>query len=87
MREGTPDLLEGKPYTVNNDMAALGAGNIPVLFGDFSKYRTRIVRDVTMAEMNELYVANLQKGFTAFTRADGVLLDVKAVKKLTNASS
>ena len=39
-----------------------------------------------MAEMNELYVANLQKGFTAFMRADGALLDTKAVKKLTNAA-
>jgi HK97 family phage major capsid protein len=87
MREGAPDLLEGKPYTVNNDIATLGAGNVPLLFGDFSKYRVRITRDVTMAEMNELYLANLQKGFTAFARMDGALLDTKAVKKLTNAAS
>jgi HK97 family phage major capsid protein len=87
MREGAPDLLEGKPYTINNDMASLGAGNVPILFGDFSKYRTRMVRDVTMVEMNELYVANLQKGMTAFARVDGALLDAKSVKKMTNAAS
>ena len=87
MREGAPDLIEGKPYTINNDMPDLGAGNTPIAFGDFSKYRVRMVRDITMVEFGEKYMNQLQKGYTAFLRADGALLDTTAIKKITNAAS
>lgn len=87
MREGEPDRLEGFAYTINNDMDELGAGNVPLLFGDFSKYRTRIVRDITFFEFGEKYMENLQRGYMAYMRMDGKLLDTSAIKKLTNAAS
>jgi len=87
MQLGAPDLLEGKPYTINNDMPDAAAGTTPIAFGDFQNYRVRMVKDVTMVEMNELYSANLQKGFAAYTRVDGALLDTTSIKKLTMAAS
>ena len=87
MQLGAPDLLEGKPYTINNDMPDAAAGTTPIAFGAFENYRVRMVKDVTMMEMNELYSANLQKGFAAYTRVDGALLDTTSIKKLTMAAS
>jgi HK97 family phage major capsid protein len=87
MQVGAPDLLEGKPYTINNDMPDAAAGTTPIAFGAFENYRVRMVKDVTMMEMNELYSANLQKGFAAYTRVDGALLDTTSIKKLTMAAS
>ena len=87
IREGEPDRLEGFGYIVNNDMPELGAGNAAIAFGDFSKFRIRMVRDMEMATFDEKYMDALQKGFMAFTRVDGKLLDTKAVKLLVNAAS
>jgi HK97 family phage major capsid protein len=87
IRVGEPDTLEGYSYTVNNDMPELGAGNTPIAFGDFSKFRVRMVRQMGMVTFDEKYMDFLQKGYMAWLRLDGRLLDTKAVKVLTNAAS
>jgi len=89
IREGAPDLLLGHKYTINNDMADIGASNISMLFGDFSQY---IVRDVpaytTIKRLVELYAANDQTGFIMFSRSGGNLANSgAAIKKLTHAAS
>ncbi|MGE4339581.1 MAG: phage major capsid protein, partial [Pigmentiphaga sp.] len=43
VRIGAPDLILGKPYHVNDDMAAIATGNNTVLFGDQSAYLVRKV--------------------------------------------
>lgn len=85
IREGEPDRLEGFGYTVNNDMAALGTGNAAIAFGDFSKFRVRLVRDLTLVTFDEKYMDSLQKGFMSYLRMDGKLLDPKSIKVLRNA--
>lgn len=40
---GEPDLIDGNPYTINQDMPEMAAGAKSILYGDFSKY---IIRDV-----------------------------------------
>jgi HK97 family phage major capsid protein len=37
-----------------------------ILFGDFTRYKVRRVRDVTLVRLNERYADNLQTGFFAF---------------------
>lgn len=72
---GVPDTILGKPYTINQDMASVATGNKSVLFGDFSKYLVRRVKDITVIRLNERYADYHQVGFIAFMRADGRTLD------------
>jgi len=68
-------------------MPDLGATNTPIAFGDFSYYYIRIVRDMQMVRFDEKYMDFLQVGFAAYMRADGLLMDTGAIKKLTNAAT
>jgi HK97 family phage major capsid protein len=72
---GSPDTILGYPYSINQSMAAPGSGNKAVLFGDFSKYMIRDVREITLVRLNERYADYHQVGFLAFARSDGDLLD------------
>lgn len=88
MQQGAPDMLLGQRYTINQSMAsALTTGQKLILYGDFSKYVIRDVREVRLLRLNELYAANDQVGFVAFMRTDGNLLDAgtKPVKWLNLA--
>lgn len=73
--EGSPDLLDGDPYTTNEDMAALATGNKTILYGDFSKYLLRDVLDVQLVVLRERYAEKRVVGMFAFSRHDGDLLD------------
>jgi HK97 family phage major capsid protein len=55
-----------------------------ILYGDFSKYVVRDVREVRLLRLNELYAQTDQVGFVSFMRTDGNLLDAgtKPVKWL-----
>jgi HK97 family phage major capsid protein len=70
-----PDTINGYAYTVNNDVAAMGANAKSILFGDLSKYIIRNVMDVTLFRISEKYIENGQVGFLAFYRSDGRLRD------------
>lgn len=91
VREGAPDLILGHKYTINNDMAAIGASAISVLFGDFSKYIARQVSGVSMLSLNERYAEYNQIAFVMFQRWDGRYVGSTgaqaAIKKLTHAAS
>lgn len=85
---GTPDRLEGKPVTVNQNMASsIAASAVTILFGDFSKFWIRDVRSMRLYRLDELYRANDQTGFMAFIRSDSKVIQPNAIKKLTQAAS
>jgi HK97 family phage major capsid protein len=82
---GEPDRLGGHPIQVNQTMdSAVATGNDVAFFGDLSKYKVRIVREVRLRRLVERYADADQEGFVAFIRADGDMLDagVPPVKKL-----
>jgi HK97 family phage major capsid protein len=81
--------LDGWPVTINPAMPNIGAGAKPLLFGDFSKYKIRRVRDVMLMRLTERYSDSQQVGFNAVLRADGNLMDAGThpIKFLQNASS
>jgi HK97 family phage major capsid protein len=81
-----PDTINGHPYTVNQSMAAIGSGNKPLLFGDFSKYFIRRVVGVQVLRLTERYADYNQTGFLAFQRWDGNLVDAGThpIKYLVN---
>lgn len=72
---GAPNTILGYPYVINQQMASPGSGNKDVIFGDFSKYIIRDVRDVVLMRLDERYADYHQVAFLAFSRSDGDLLD------------
>ncbi len=70
-----PDTILGSPYVINQDMASMTISAKSVLFGDFSKYWIRDVRDFTLLRLDERFAEFLQVAFLAFARTDGDLLD------------
>lgn len=74
-REGAPDTLMGRPYTINQHMATMEASAKSVLYGDFSKYVIRMVKDFTALRLVERYAEYHQVGFLGFMRFDGDLVD------------
>jgi HK97 family phage major capsid protein len=81
MREGEPDTIEGFRYWINQGMAStLATTNKVMLFGDFSQYVIRIVKNLELARLNELYAGNGQVGFYGFIRLDGECMNTAAIK-------
>ena len=75
MNVGEYDRIHGYPYTINQSVPAPTTGLKSVIFGDLSKYQTRIALGMTLLRLTERYADYLQVGFLAFARADGDLLD------------
>jgi len=73
--ERAPDTIFGSPYVINQDMATMTISAKSILFGDFSKYIIRDVRDITLLRLDERYAEFLQVAFVAFMRTDGDLLN------------
>ena len=88
-KDGTPATLFNKPYILNDDIADIGAGNASVLFGDFSKFKIRMVKNFRVIRLNELLAEYLSIGLFGFARVDGILLDAGThpVKKLVHATA
>ncbi|MFR9495569.1 MAG: phage major capsid protein [Rikenellaceae bacterium] len=88
-RDGLPPTLFGKSYILNDDVPDIAAGKSSMLFGDFSKYKIRMVKNFRVIRLNELLAEYLSIGLFGFARVDGVLLDAgtNPIKKLTHASS
>lgn len=89
LTEAQPDRLLGYPIQINNDMATMAANAQAILFGDFAYYYIRDVRDVVIVRLAELYAANGQVGFVAFSRHDGGLIDAgqNPIKSFKNSAS
>lgn len=76
LASGVPDRIDGDPYIINQDMASLGASNVAILYGDFSKYKIRDVKDgITILRLNERYADVGQVAFVALMRSGGTLVD------------
>jgi len=75
MQAGDPDRVMGYPIYINQDVAAVALSARSVLFGNFSKYLIRDVREIILLRLNERYADLHQVAFLAFMRTDGDLLD------------
>lgn len=87
MRDGEPDRINGQRYWINNHMANIGAGNIPVVYGDFNKYIYRVVGSAGVRRLDEKYIDKLQMGYLVFMRVDGGLLQKNAFSGLRNPTT
>lgn len=80
VRVGAPDLILGKPYSVNDDVPAIATGNRAVVFGDFSRYTVRKVGSPLIGTVRERFWPKV--GMAGLIRYDGDLLDASAIKHL-----
>lgn len=89
VRGSTPPAIFGKQYILNSDLPGIGPGNASVLFGDFSKYKIRMVSGFRVVRLNELLAEYLAVGLFGFARIDGTLLDAGThpVKKLVHPTA
>jgi HK97 family phage major capsid protein len=89
VRDGAPDTILGYPYTINQDMADIGASAKSILFGDFKNYVIREVADWRLVRLNERYAEKDQVGFTLFARYDGFVADAGThpIKYMAHAAS
>lgn len=76
LMDNRPDTLNGRRLVLNQHMdSALSASNKTMLFGDFSRYKIRRVKQLVLRRLTERYAEFNQEGFVALLRADGNLLD------------
>lgn len=81
IQAGTPDLLLGYQFRLNNDLDTMAQGSKSLLFGNIKQaYVIRLVSGVVTLKLVERYADFLQNAFLAFQRADGTLQDANAVK-------
>lgn len=88
-RDGAPSTIEGKPYTINQDVAAVAASAKSMLFGDFMNYIIRIVNGDRLVVLNERFADTDEIGIVLLRRVDGHVLDAGThpIKYWTHASS
>lgn len=84
-----PDVLNGYPVAINDDMAVMAANAKSIAFGDFSKYTIRDVAGSTSLRRfdDSAFALNGQVGFCGWTRSGGNLLDTAAVRVYANSAT
>ena len=87
--QGAPDILNGHPVAINDDMAVMAASAKSIAFGDFSQYTIRDVANSTsLRRFDDSAFALLgQVGFCGWTRSGGNLLEPAAVRVYVNSAS
>jgi HK97 family phage major capsid protein len=84
---GAPDTVWGKKFYTNQQMAGIGAGNVSMICGDFNHYVIRDSCGLSLIRYNELFMVNYQRGYQAFVRTDGQLLQSAAFTYLIHPDS
>lgn len=83
VRTEQPDLILGKPYSINDDCPAIATGAKSILFGDFSRYTVRKVGSPLVGTVRERFWPKV--GLAGLIRFDGEMTDAGAVKALVQA--
>ena len=79
--------LWGRPYLEMPDMPEIGAGNYPIIVGDFKNYMIVDRVSLSMQQLNELYAAQGLIGFIARKRTGGDVLIPESFRILKVAAS
>lgn len=75
-QEGGPDMINGRPYFINQDMASTVAStNKTMLFGQLNQYKVRQVEDFRMQRIVEKFADTNEDAFIGYLDADGGLLN------------
>jgi len=85
VRDGEPATIWGFPYVINQSMESIATGKKTVAFGDWSYYVVREGLNPIFVRTDELFLDNFSVGFYGFSRYDGKLIPVGAIKVLLQA--
>lgn len=87
--QGAPDLLMGKPITINDDVPVMAANAKSILFGDHRSYYVRdVANSFSIRRFDDsAFALNGQSGFCGWQRTGGNLLDTGAVKYYQNSAT
>jgi HK97 family phage major capsid protein len=84
---GMPATINGRGYTIDNNMPTMAANAKSILFGDVrANYVHRMVRGVSTMRLAERYAEVLQVAFFSWVRQDGMVQDPSAVKAYANSA-
>jgi HK97 family phage major capsid protein len=75
IKDNEPDTLNGYQYVINQSMPQIGASNVTVAFGDWSKFVIRKVKDLQVLRLDERYAEFGQVAYIGFSRVDSNLVD------------
>lgn len=86
---GAPDMLNGFPVVINDDVPVMAANAKSIAFGDFSYYNIRDVQNSTTLRRfdDSAFALKGQVGFCGWTRSGGNLLEPSAVKVYQNSAT
>ena len=85
---GFSATINGRKYTVDNNMPTMAASAKSILFGDvYANYVIRTVRGISQVRLAERYAEKLQVAFFSWARRDGMVQDANALKAYVNAAS
>lgn len=77
---GVPPTIEGKPYIATDFLDTVGAGNKPIVFGDFSAFWI-VDRDTFSLEvLRELYAPQNMIGYVGFRRYGATVVNPQAFR-------
>lgn len=84
-----PDMILGHKVVINDHMPEMAANAKSIVFGDFSKYIIRDVKNSTSIRRfdDSAFALNGQVGFCGWLRSGGNLMDVNAVKVYQNSAT
>ena len=85
IKEGTPDMIIGRPIHTSGFVPEIGAGTKALLFGDYSYYWIADRQSRIFQRLNEMFAITGQVGFIATQRVDGKLILPEAVQVLQMA--
>lgn len=84
-----PDLLNGFPVVINDDMPVMAANAKSIAFGDFKYYNIRDVQNTTTLRRfdDSAFALKGQVGFCGWTRSGGNLLEPAAIRVYQNSAT
>lgn len=83
LQAGVASQINGRPYTIDNSLAAFANGSKSAVFGDIrAAYLIRYVAGAQTLRLAERYAEFLQVGFLGFQRLDAKVQDTAAAAAL-----
>jgi HK97 family phage major capsid protein len=84
VQAGVPSTFMGYPVIEAEDMPNVGAGNLPIAFGNFGiGYQIAQCMEMSIQRLNELYAATNQVGFIPRINIDGAPVLPAAFARVT----
>ena len=83
---GAPDLLLGKAVVTDMNVAASGVNSRVVMYGDFSRYRVRVVNGVRFETSDQFKFDTDEIAYRTLVRVDGKLEVSGAIVAIVSAA-